>query len=209
MSQMGEICPKFINYKQIRGKMKTKVSKVKYDENTGEIFSDKEFIYTEDDKIIGFKQNSPFTKTFMNMSPKFKSISFMGYFYLICHKIQRHTNVIVKKEDGVTLPMSKEDIADLFGITIRTTNRFLLEANKISAIAKAEVNNQLCYVINPTYAYNGGGISSFLFLLFQHDKNFLLFVTGNQVNQYNKLTGDNYYKHLKKNFPEIYDKIKK
>lgn len=187
----------------------TAITKIKYDEKTGEVLSEREFQYTEDDKVIGFKENSQFTKTFMNMIPNFTQMNFLGYFSVLCHKIQRHTNVVIRKEDSVTLPMSKQDIVDLFEVTPRTMERFLSEANKIGAIAKAEINGQVCYVLNPTYAYNGGGISSFLFILFQHDPNFLIFLTNNQINKYNSLTGDDYYAHLEKNFPSIYARIKK
>ena len=192
----------------------TKVNKTVYDKVTGEIISDKTYEYHAK-KLIKFKGDDAFTKVFVNASPILSKEAFYSYFYKLIHIIQKHTNVLVLrkfKEDGsgrekkistATAPM----LADYLNISLQHFRRFLTDAKKKGAIAGLHTSEGYGYVINPAYAYNGAGINAILFSIFDKDEVFVHNLSKEHLNDYKKITGNDYMLNIKDNFPKLYMKM--
>jgi len=182
------------------------VKTVVYDDKTGEVFNTIEFEKEVKEKreCILYKKHHSFAKVFSYMSPEYSTNMYLGYFFKLIHRLEKHTNAVIAKRNDLIEIATREDIKEYLDVSEMTFKRFMAESRKIGSIAGVRVASSVGYFINPAYAYNGAGISSALFRMFERDINFISSLTSESIADFKDKTGHDFMKVIKNNFPTIY-----
>jgi len=145
-----------------------KKKEILYDEETGEIFleKDKSAIPTR----IKFKERHRFSKTYHLEMATFENKAYYKYFYLCLCNVEMYTNRVIKagvsRQDNKAL--SVNDIAKLCDTTPKTIYSFLNYCAEQKIIRRLDLDGKLFgYFVNPTYVLNGEFIDPILFLMFK------------------------------------------
>ena len=97
------------------------------------------------------------------------SDSDLGKFYKILNKLTHKSNTLLSKNDIRSNPLNKEEIAELLGLGIKPTERYLKKLKDKGIIKLTIINNKQHYMINPLYAFNGSFIGSYTYINFRDD----------------------------------------
>ncbi len=83
--------------------------------------------------------------------------------------------------------MSRTDIQEFLNISARTCKTFITTAKNIGAIAEVLIDlggvKHKSFCLNPAYAINGVYLHSYLFEVFQHNKDFQDYISDYQAIQ--------------------------
>lgn len=129
-----------------------------------------------------------FVKVFKQRTPPFQEIAYLGYYYKLLQTVAPETNNISKRGVGNKyINMSRNDIQEFLGISARTCKTFISTAKNIGAIAEVTIDiegvSSKSFCLNPAYAINGVYLHSYLFEVFQHNKDFQDYISDYQVLQ--------------------------
>lgn len=169
----------------------------------GELIYEKDIIIEPKSKDIVSKTNSKlekglidmkntnfhkFVKVFKQRTPPFQEIAYLGYYYKLLQTVAPETNNISKRGVGNKyINMSRNDIQEFLGISTRTCKTFISTAKNIGAIAEVTIDiegvSNKSFCLNPAYAINGVYLHSYLFEVFQHNKDFQDYISDYQVLQ--------------------------
>ena len=186
--------------------MNMKVSKTYYDDD-GCVVRESQYVRNPGSNIIEFKPSSSFCKVFVNSMPSFSKETYYSYFFKLIHKMQRHSNIIITRTNGMVTTADIDNLCKYLDIKESAFRKFLTEAKKLRIIAGLMTTSGYGYVINPAYAYNGSGIDIMLFMIFEKDERFVDSLTKTQIAMFKTATGSNYMKNIEHNFPKIYNKL--
>ncbi len=129
-----------------------------------------------------------FVKVFKQRTPPFQEIAYLGYYYKLLQTVAPETNNISKKGVGSKyIDMSRTDIQEFLNISARTCKTFITTAKNIGAIAEVLIDlegvKHKSFCLNPAYAINGVYLHSYLFEVFQHNKDFQEYISDYQAIQ--------------------------
>ena len=129
-----------------------------------------------------------FVKVFKQRTPPFQEIAYLGYYYKLLQTVAPETNNISKKGVGNKyIDMSRTDIQEFLNISARTCKTFITTAKNIGAIAEVLIDlegvKHKSFCLNPAYAINGVYLHSYLFEVFQHNKDFQEYISDYQAIQ--------------------------
>lgn len=129
-----------------------------------------------------------FVKVFKQRTPPFQEIAYLGYYYKLLQTVAPETNNISKKGVGNKyIDMSRTDIQEYLNISARTCKTFITTAKSIGAIAEVLIDlegvKHKSFCLNPAYAINGVYLHSYLFEVFQHNKDFQDYISDYQAIQ--------------------------
>ena len=129
-----------------------------------------------------------FVKVFKQRTPPFQEIAYLGYYYKLLQTVAPETNNISKKGVGNKyIDMSRTDIQEYLNISARTCKTFITTAKNIGAIAEVLIDlegvKHKSFCLNPAYAINGVYLHSYLFEVFQHNKDFQDYISDYQAIQ--------------------------
>ena len=129
-----------------------------------------------------------FVKVFKQRTPPFQEIAYLGYYYKLLQTVAPETNNISKKGVGNKhIDMSRADIQEFLNISARTCKTFITTAKSIGAVAEVLIDlegvKHKSFCLNPAYAINGVYLHSYLFEVFQHNKDFQDYISDYQAIQ--------------------------
>lgn len=129
-----------------------------------------------------------FVKVFKQRTPPFQEIAYLGYYYKLLQTVAPETNNISKRGVGNKyVDMSRTDIQEYLNISARTCKTFITTAKSIGAIAEVLIDlegvKHKSFCLNPAYAINGVYLHSYLFEVFQHNKDFQDYISDYQAIQ--------------------------
>ena len=183
------------------------VQKTVFNPESGEILSERKYRTKVKEGIVHFKPNNSFAKVFINKVPPYTKKIYHGYFSLLLHIMQKHSNILVVKKGRSLTTANATDIREYLELGESTFRRFITESNKYRIVLGLLTTAGYGYVINPAYAYNGAGIDVGLFMKFEHDRAFVESLNNKQIEDYNNETGSDYMYNIKINFPDLYESI--
>ena len=177
------------------------------DDVSGDLMDSVKRIRRLNEFVIPFKPCSSFSKVFTGILPVYSVRVYLANFFILIHHIHKDSNIITKKKGDMMTVAHMSDLVKILGISEISVKRFLAESRKNNILVNVNTTSGHGFVINPAYAYNGSGISPYLYLVFEKDYNFINSLTVSQINMYNKRTSSNYYKNIKNNFIDIYNRL--
>ena len=129
-----------------------------------------------------------FVKVFKQRTPPFQEIAYLGYYYKLLQTVAPETNNISKRGVGNKyIDMPRTDIQEYLNISARTCKTFITTAKSIGAIAEVLIDlegvKHKSFCLNPAYAINGVYLHSYLFEVFQHNKDIQDYISDYQTIQ--------------------------
>ena len=142
-----------------------------YDDETGQVFYDKEIEIREDSQKVLVSSNRRFVKVFATMKMNYNSSMYLGYFHNLLKLLERHTNRIVFHKKGENVALMRHDIAKYLDVSSVTVWKFLSESIRKGYIVVAKMHSSReAFYVNPVFAMNGSGCYTETYLLFEGER---------------------------------------
>lgn len=147
---------------------------IEYDNDTGEVFSEKDYFISPESLIFDSKDKLFIKLLQPFVEPKFSKRIYVSYWYRLMGFLEYNTNILSeRKKVGdhwlESIHMSAKRVQEILEISDSTFYRFMKECNEKGFIAecKNKCINEAAFIVSPIYALNGQGISVELYQYFR------------------------------------------